>query len=300
MAWRPGSIDEAVRRWALVPDGEAFSTASSTLLPVRHDGRRAMLKVPRVEEESLGGRLLAAWGGVATAAVFEVDEQAIVLERAEPGQDLSRLTRDGDDSAAVAIICSVLDTLHSARPADQVVRELPTLRRWFRDLETAAGRMQGEHLTDASTATQAFLVRAWTIAARLLSTAELPQHAGDTVVLHGDLHHQNVLEFAPGDWRAVDPKGIVGHRAFDHLVLFGNPDPATAHDEAVFARRLATVSALSGLAERTLLEWLVAWSALSATWSLQDGDQGAATDVLAVGALAERALGERALAEQDS
>jgi len=27
-------------------------------------------------------------------------------------------------------------------------------------------------------------------------------------VLHGDIHHQNILEDDRGNWRAIDPKGL--------------------------------------------------------------------------------------------
>jgi streptomycin 6-kinase len=43
-------------------------------------------------------------------------------------------------------------------------------------------------------------------AADLLAT----QH--DVVVLHGDVHHENVLGFGSRGWLAIDPKALVGER----------------------------------------------------------------------------------------
>ena len=34
----------------------------------------------------------------------------------------------------------------------------------------------------------------------------------DVVVLHGDMHHENVLKFSSRGWPAIDPKGLVGER----------------------------------------------------------------------------------------
>lgn len=294
VTWRPGSIDDAVEQWSLVPDGSVIITPSSRLLPVLHRGRSAMLKVPLVEEEAIGGRLLAAWNGSGAAAVFEVDDQAIVLERAVGGRDLTALTRAGDDLEAVAIICAVLEALHAVipagtrqdpAPADTEHPELPTLQRWFRDL-AQVGDSAATPLT-ADTASAAFLTRGWTTADRLLATTS----PTDIVVLHGDLHHGNVLEFAPGDWRAIDPKGIVGHRAFDATALFSNPDPQTATDAALFVARVDLVSRAVNVPRPTLLEWIVARMALSAAWSLQDDDAENADTVIRVGLLAEAALG---------
>lgn len=295
VTWRPGSIDEAVERWSLVPDGAGITTPSSRLLPVLHRSRSAMLKVPLVEEEAIGGRLLAAWNGSGAAAVFEVDDRAIVLERAVGGRDLTALTRDGDDLEAVAIICAVLESLHTVIPADSrqdparaesELTELPTLRRWFHDLAQTGD--PGATPLSGDPASAAFLTRGWRTADRLLATTP----PGDVVVLHGDLHHGNILEFAPDDWRAIDPKGIVGHRAFDATALFSNPDPQTATDASLFAARVDLVSRAMDVPRATLLEWIVARMALSAAWSLQDDDAENADVVIRVGLLAERALGQ--------
>ena len=290
MTWRPGGIDAAVEQWRLVPDGELIVTPSSRLLPVTHHGRPAMLKVPLVEEEALGGQLLAAWDGAGCAAVFAGDDHAIVLERATSGRDLASLTRAGDDLGAVAILCSVLDTLHAAIPtpaptdAGDVIAELPTLRRWFRELLADDASALGTLLGDPASA--AFLERGRELAGRLLDTTT----PADVVVLHGDLHHMNVLEFAPGDWRAIDPKGIIGHRAFDATAMFSNPDPATARNPQLFTERVGLVSRSLGLSRTALLEWVVARSALSAVWSLQDGLLDDALATVELGRLAEDGL----------
>ncbi len=249
-----------------------------------------MLKVPLVEEEALGGRLLAAWGGGGCAAVFAGDDHAIVLERATGGRDLASLTRAGDDLGAVAILCSVLDTLHAVIPtpaqidAGGVIAELPTLRRWFRELLANDASAVGALLGDPASA--AFLERGRELAGRLLDTTT----PADVVVLHGDLHHMNVLEFAPGDWRAIDPKGIVGHRAFDATALFSNPDPATARNPRLFAERVDVMRRSLGLPRTVLLEWVAARSALSAVWSLQDGLLDDARATIEIGRLAEDGL----------
>ena len=43
-------------------------------------------------------------------------------------------------------------------------------------------------------------------------------------VLHGDLHHDNVLDFGVRGWLAIDPKRLVGERGFDFANIFTNPD----------------------------------------------------------------------------
>ncbi|MGG7466197.1 aminoglycoside phosphotransferase family protein [Plantibacter sp. YIM 135347] len=308
MRWAPGNMQESVDRWGLVPDGERFSTRSSELLPVLHDGRPAMLKVALVEEEALGGFVLAAWDGHGAAQVFEADEHAVVVERAVSGRDLAALTADGRDLDAVGILCDTLATLHAgsaaalrrldervgggtgsghhvssaARPEEPTERTLPAqpvpLRTWFRDLATRAAA----HPDDDG----GFWTRAWEAADRRLSATS---HE-DIVLLHGDLHHKNVLEFAAGDWRAIDPKAIIGHRAFDYTNIFCNPDAATAADPELFLDRVALVSARARIDRGELLEWIIAWSGLSAAWHVTDGRADRAAEIIGGGSLAELAL----------
>ncbi len=115
---------------------------------------------------------------------------------------------------------------------------------------------------------------------------EGPTRIGEpgVVVLHGDVHAGNVLRFGgrgtQGTWKVIDPKGIVGFHAFDYLNLFTNPAASAGGvgREAVdhFDRRLAIVSEAAELDPAMLLRWIVAWSALSALWHVEDHDQASA------------------------
>jgi streptomycin 6-kinase len=97
----------------------------------------------------------------------------------------------------------------------------------------------------------------------------------DVVVLHGDIHHGNVLDGAGRGWLAIDPKGLHGERAFDYANIFCNPDRATATAPGRLARRLDTVSEAAHLDRGRLLKWVVAYAGLSAAWCLEDGEDAA-------------------------
>ncbi|HEV3494429.1 MAG TPA: aminoglycoside phosphotransferase family protein, partial [Reyranella sp.] len=92
-------------RWDLVADGEAITTPSSLLLPVRHRGQPAMLKIAREEEERRGGRLMAWWDGDGAARVLAQDEQALLLERATGPRTLAAMVAAGADDEASRILC---------------------------------------------------------------------------------------------------------------------------------------------------------------------------------------------------
>jgi streptomycin 6-kinase len=114
----------------------------------------------------------------------------------------------------------------------------------------------------------------------------------EVVALHGDLHHGNVLDFGTRGWLAIDPKGLVGERGFDFANIFTNPDLdnptrplATQPDR--FLRRLEVVTEATTLDRKRLLSWTLAWTGLSAAWSLASGDSTAIVRQMAELAAAE-------------
>jgi len=238
-------------RWRLTPDGWAFGTpyTRSLLLPVRQDGRAAILKIAGGPEEARGGALMAWWAGEGAAAVLAHEAPTLLLARAEDPEALPRMSFEGADDAAMAILCANVATLHRAR--DRPPPELVPLARWFRALREAApkGRTFG---------------RAWAIAEELLET---PQ---DEVVLHGDVTHANVLDFGDSGWLAIDPKGLVGERGYDYANIFRSPTLTLVTPEQT-RRRLDVVSNLAGLDRTRLLKWVIAHGALSAAWTAAEG-----------------------------
>ena len=267
-------FNEYLTRWGLTPDGDAIATASSSLLPVRRNGTRAMLKIALTDDEKIGGRLMAWWDGHGAAKVLAAMDDAILLKRACCNVGLADLARCGRDEEAPNIICQAVATLHKPRPKSPP--KLPALSQWFDDLEQAAAAHGGSFRLAAG------------VARNLMADVREP------TVLHGDIHHGNILDFGEAGWLAIDPKGVFGERAFDYANLFCNPDlsdpsVSVATIPARFERRLEIVCAAAGLDQRNLLQWILAWSGLSATWSVSDGRSPEIA--LRVGALAAAALG---------
>lgn len=264
---------EWLRRWRLRAEGDPHTTASSLLIPARtEDGVPVMLKIAHTDEEVRGAALLAALEGRGVARVLRQDGAASLLERATGGRDLVRMVRSGRDDEATRIICTAAERIHAAS-ADVLGAESPpelfALPAWFRHLFANADDLGPFHRRGAE------------IADALLSDPR------DESVLHGDLHHGNVLDFGPHGWLAIDPKGLLGEGAFDACNVLCNP----SHDRALapgrLERQFAVVLATTGLEPERLARWLVAWSALSSTWFALDDDPGHAESAAAIG---ERAL----------
>jgi streptomycin 6-kinase len=134
-------IDTYLSRWDLIPDGNPIVTNSSRLLPVRHRGKPAMLKLATEEEERLGGVLMEWWDGDGAARVLARDDNALLLERAEGTASLAEMARTGRDDEACRVLCAVAARLHAPRP--KPLPELIPLAHWFRELEPTAAAHGG-------------------------------------------------------------------------------------------------------------------------------------------------------------
>jgi streptomycin 6-kinase len=260
-------------RWNLTPDGDPITTPAARLLPVLQGDQPAVLKLSHEEDERRGGALMEWWDGEGTARVFARDDTAILLERATGSASLADMARDGRDDNACRILCAAAAQLHA--PRSKPVPELIPLAHWFGELEPAAAKYGGISVRCAETA-------------RVLLAEPV-----ECSVLHGDIHHDNVLDFGVRGWLAIDPKGLLGERGFEFANIFTNPDLAdpthpVATEPGCFARRLKIVTEAANLERQRLLSWILAWTGLSAAWSL--GDNRSATIGLRIAELAAAEL----------
>lgn len=237
------TLENAAARMGLILDGPHFQTQTSLLCPVTLNGQRAFLKITNDHDELIGAKALEKWEGTGAVRILAQHENAFVLEYA--GQTLRSVIPE--DTAATRVLCSVADQLHSRNPEN--LDDFPTLRRWFSSLF-------------ADTDSRFDDIRV--IADRLLSRNSHP------VLLHGDLHHDNVLRSSHRGWLAIDPKGIVGPREFDYCNIFTNPTPQAAVSH--FDARVRSVSHTANIEPVDLLRWIACWGALSGIWHLEDGD----------------------------
>ncbi|WP_317232060.1 aminoglycoside phosphotransferase family protein [Clavibacter capsici] len=264
-------IDAHLARWGLDPDGPVRRTPSSVLAPVRRHDVRLMLKIPLVEEERRGGRLMAAWDGRGAAPVLaSAPDGALLLARADdPGILVREASADGPgcdarDDDATRILARAARGLHAVPLDPRVVVDAVPLDAWFRGL------------VDPARPLPASLDRGAGVARELLggSTA--------SVVLHGDVHHGNVLRFDDADdWRAIDPKALVGDPVFDTANVLANPTPGIALRPGRLERRARIVAEETGAEIDAVLAWTEAWCALSAAWDVHDAARGSRVAAMA-------------------
>ncbi|WP_065236326.1 aminoglycoside phosphotransferase family protein [Legionella santicrucis] len=239
-------------KWRLIEDGDPILTTSSHLLPVIFDNQPCMLKIPLIEEEKIGCQVMRWWNGHGAAKVLLSDDTAILMARATGTLSLFNMVKHNQDDEASVIICSVVKKLHAVthRPLpDNIV----PLSLWFRSLKLAA-KQHGGIFHQA-----------------LITSQKLLEEQSETRVLHGDIHHQNILDFGDSGWLAIDPKGLLGNRYYDYANILCNPDYTCALVPGRLERQAKIIATEADLDYHLFLHWILAYAGLSAAWHLEDG-----------------------------
>lgn len=244
------NLEAHMARWRLTPDGEPFETHSSWFCFVRRDHARALLKAFKPgSNEAPSARYLAAHRGFGTARVLENDANAILIERIFPGTRLARLSADGRDDAACHIICDTIEKLQASR------------------VEIAGWPGHDEHL--AAFTRNAISPLTTEIVARADALfRELDASQDHRVLLHGDLHHENILFDEERGWLAIDPKGEVGELAYELAAPLRNPLAESEHfmSPVQMDRRVSICCERLNLDRRRVLGWCFARNASAALW----------------------------------
>jgi streptomycin 6-kinase len=199
----PKLVEGCVHDWQLTL-GAPFEPGSVAWVAPAElpDGRRAVLKVNFPDMESAHeADALAFWASSGAVRLLAHDRKrrALLLERCEPGGQLWGIE---DEESAYRISGGVFRELWRPAPADGCFRALTEdAQRWARELPVRwerHGRPCSRSLLDEAVAL----------------SIELAQSQPDLVLCHQDAHGGNMLS-AGGRWLVIDPKPLIGERAFD-------------------------------------------------------------------------------------
>lgn len=258
----PSFLAELEDRWRmrLLPP---FNLSYNYVAPgVLEDGSEVVLKTWLVNVEMLSEmESLRHWNGRGIARLVAHDPEigAMILERLRPGLTLAEIK---DDDQATRVAAGVMQQLWIPAPHDpqQVLR---TARGWAQGMGKLRAEFGGgvgpfpKHLVQA--------------AESLFD--ELFASSGPMCLLHGDLHHWNILSAKRQPWLAIDPKGLVGEAEYEPGALLRNrwPDNADQVELIRFTgRRVDILCEVLGFDRQRVLRWAMAQAVLSAWWSYED------------------------------
>ncbi len=180
------------------------------------------------------------------------------MERLKPGTSL-RLVED--DEAAISAAAEVMRKIW--RPLPPQHYPFPTVNDWGK------GFTRLRKLYDGGTGP---ITSAWFDKAEHLY-AELSASMDEPVLLHGDLHQDNILSAEREPWLAVDPKGVVGEPVYETGAILRNfwPDILAIPDPvSLMKRRIDQLATEAGFDRERIYDWGFAQAVLSVIWGIED------------------------------
>ncbi len=254
------SIPQVVReleiQWSITA-GRHFRNLSYNFVAnvTTADGQPAVLKIalPLKDPEIYGeSAYLGCLNGLGAVRLFGFDpeRQAILIERCVPGRDLRSVCRTSPDDA-IPIAIDILSRV--IRPIPETTKLFIKLDDWFDGLRRSGGTsFPSEHARKA-----------------LEYYEELSDDDENIYLLHGDLHHENILSATREKFLVIDPKGMIGHVGYDIGVFLNNHHNWLDWDARLEARIDKAVMGFAdafGLSELTVRKWAFCQMVLSWWW----------------------------------
>jgi streptomycin 6-kinase len=244
------------RDWGVSID-QTLSTETSLVGFGSRDGDPVVLKVIRKEnsEEWRCGEILRAFDGAGIVTVLEHAPGAALLPRLEPGHNLTALCLEGNDDRATEIIAATIARMSNLDP------QIP----WVGSIE----RLEPDYARFRGGA-DGFIPVSYVDRAEALFV-ELCATQGIRRLLHGDLHHYNILFDENAGWVAIDPWGAMGEIEFEVGASLRNPvdAPWLLKDPAAIARRLRIYEMRLKCDVDRALKWAFATTVLGILWPVE-------------------------------
>ncbi|MFI5493955.1 aminoglycoside phosphotransferase family protein [Actinoplanes sp. NPDC051859] len=254
----PERIAAVARRWDLTV-GPAYPLSFNWVAPVRRaDGSPAVLKLGLAESGHLVAEATAlAWfDGRAAARLLDSDAAAgaLLLERLTPGTTLRTLVQH-EDERATGVLIDVMRRLHRPAPAGLRLSDLADRTADFAAyLDRPTGRLPHDLVAEA-----------------MHRYADLCASAPTRVVLHGDLHHDNVLAADREPWLAIDPHGVVGDPCAEIGPVLYNPLDGAEPVLSLLQRRVEQFADGLDLPLDRVVAWGFVQAVLSEVWDAEGG-----------------------------
>jgi streptomycin 6-kinase len=251
-----GTVQLFLQKWELTSEGPVNNLSYNYVLKVRDlEGMPLILKlgVPNFDTRNEIQTLQYYNGeGCARLLKYNLEHGVMLLEQLVPGTMLSEET---DEAQVISNYIKVWKEIRREAPSET---STPFITRWFEGLsreEHLNGSIPVEHIQLAKECLK-----------QILETSTGPE------LLHGDLHHENVLFSEQHGWMAIDPKGVIGDSYFDIVSFLVNQLDSKEDPKGIVRFRVDLISEGLRLDRQRLLKAAVALGTLYACWGIEDGD----------------------------
>jgi streptomycin 6-kinase len=198
----------------------------------------------------LEAKALKAFHRVGAVKIINQEEGMLLIEKVVPGDSLKPYY-PLEDEEAINIACKVIKRLQSVIPLDNT---FPHIKDWLSALDK-----------DWEVPIH-YLNKARTLRDKLLQTSMRE------VLLHGDLHHDNILQNV-NDWVVIDPKGVIGEPTYEVAAFIRNPIPELLEHtdvRSIINNRISQFAKCLGLSKERILSWCFVQAVLAWVWALED------------------------------
>ncbi|MBT3427488.1 MAG: phosphotransferase [Gammaproteobacteria bacterium] len=267
----PELVQTCQAQWGLALIGRAEAGLEvNTVFYAQRGDQQCVLKIGLPHPEQLTEiEALRLFSSDKVVNVLDWDEpkRALLMERVRPGRSLRSLLDNPElDCELINYAAPLLVSIQV--PADNNC-QLPTYQNWlkrgFEPVTSGQVPRLAAHVELASSFNRA-LNRKWR----------------DVSVLHGDLHHDNILQDSRLGWVAIDPKGVVGPRIFDcgrfihNFLPYPTQEPTRSRsqvsDADLILKRCQRLSELSSYPVDDLIAVGFIDLTLAICWTFADGD----------------------------
>lgn len=251
-------IDYAVKKWGLShcreiyrhPTKAVFAAESQQFGPVilKIDQNTAQLKSEH--------QMLAGLSGAHSCKVYAYDESAGLLleERIIPG---TVLRREASLEKRIQVFASIFHEIH--RPVQQGKAYLD----WLDGIcDYCVRNHVAEELLDLALRAREFCKEMF---------AKYPER----VLLHGDLHHDNLLSRADGSYAMIDSKGIIGPAIMDlpRFILNELDTDHACSDREHIQEAIRLMGRQTGYPEEDIRKLFFMETVMGNIWCAEDGEE---------------------------
>lgn len=189
------------------------------------------LDIESLKKEAIA---LKAFADIGAIKLLEEDDGMLILEQAIPGTSL----KDYNSSNKLEIACHIMKAMH--KRLIRIEYSFPNIKYWLLHLDKD-WQMPEYYITKA----------------RILRNKLLNQSYTE-YLLHGDLHHDNIL-LHNGAWVVIDPKGVIGPAIFETFSFITDLEKDTEF-----------VAEFFGYNVQEIREWCFVRAIFSICWNLED------------------------------
>jgi streptomycin 6-kinase len=255
----PGILAACEQRWGLTI-GPPFELSFNYVAPALcSDGTPVVVKacLPNGETTQVEALRLFDGHGMVRLLAWDPVDEVMLLERLRPG---ALLSTEKVYEKAISIAASIMRQFWRTAPPGYA---FPSVSDWGKGFAHLRQHYRGGRGPFPA----ALLEEAETL------FAELNASMAEPVVLHGDLHPENILSAEREPWLAIDPKGVVGEPAYETGAILLNqlsvvleaPQPGR-----IMARRVDQLSDELSIDHARVRGWGLAQAVLSVWWDIED------------------------------